>query len=101
MPSGFDEERAHESFMQGGYYEHDFDDSQTSLLAMNTIFFKDDNKCKIDKGNQQLDWLDNTLQEAASNGRKYILSMHVFPGINYFNGKEERFWHQDHTDKFL
>ena len=27
--------------------------------------------------------------------------MHVFPGLNYFNGGVNNFWHQQYTDSFL
>lgn len=58
MPKGMDRNATNATFMQGGYYRYDFDDSNLTLLALNTMFFKDDNKCALEDGSEQLDWLE-------------------------------------------
>lgn len=58
VPTSFNREAAFRTFMQGGYYRHDFEDSTTSLLALNTMFFMKENECEFDKADEQLEWLE-------------------------------------------
>lgn len=44
-PKGFDRDEASRTFMNGGYYRHDFPQNSLTLLALNSINFKDDNQC--------------------------------------------------------
>jgi hypothetical protein len=83
VPADFKREQARESFMNGGYYRHDFANTNTSLLAVNSMYFMAENKCQLSRGDRQLDWIEAQL---ATEGRQYILSMHVFPGLNYYKG---------------
>lgn len=45
QPSGFDYESAKSTFMDGGYYRHDFPNETTSLLALNSMYFMSQNMC--------------------------------------------------------
>lgn len=47
------------TFMYGGYYRYDFAKTRTTILALNTMYYKTKNKCGYDKGQQQLKWLEH------------------------------------------
>lgn len=91
-----------ETFLKGGYYRYDFENKPVSLLALNTMYFMSENMCMLNQSQVQLDWFEKHLSEnkASPNPRKFILSMHVFPGLNYYMGKKQVFWHQDVAEKF-
>jgi hypothetical protein len=82
QPKEFSKEAARQTFMQGGYYRHDFRNSNDTLLALNSMYFMTENQCQLQRGSAQLDWLESQITNSS---RKFILSMHVFPGLNYFN----------------
>ena len=44
-PENFDLKSAKETFMQGGYYRHAFKDENIEILAMNTMYFMQENIC--------------------------------------------------------
>lgn len=54
-------EQVKSTFTSGGYYRHDFPKSKTSVLVLNSILFKDNNKCKPEKAYEQLTWLAKQL----------------------------------------
>ena len=87
--------------MKGGYYSHDFADTELTLLALNSMYFKTDNNCSLEVGHSQLDWLERVLQKNSllpkQEQREFVLSMHVFPGLNYFSGWVEVFWRDEFT----
>jgi len=58
QPAGFDREAARETFLVGGYYRHQFADSKTTLLALNSMYWKLDNECELDIAEQQMNWLE-------------------------------------------
>ena len=52
----------------------------------------------------QLVWLDNTLNSSSS--KKYLLTMHIFPGLNYFkkdvsSNPIQEFWMANYTQRYL
>jgi hypothetical protein len=49
-PRGFKRNATRDSFLQGGYYIHDFEGTKQSLIALNTMYFKADNICSLDQG---------------------------------------------------
>jgi hypothetical protein len=54
---------------------------------MNTIYFSRElkNLKKSDaEALRQLDWLNKTL---ASSDKKFLITMHIFPGLNFFEDK--------------
>lgn len=61
------------------------------------MYFASENECGFDVADYQLEWLKNMLEA----DKKFILSMHVFPGLNYYYGQEQVFWHVNFTEKFL
>lgn len=99
VPESFNRAEASLTFSKGGYYRHDFKHSDRTLLVLNTMFFKKDNECSLGDGFAQLDWLEAQLE--AIEDRKVLLSMHVFPGVNYFMKNNQVFWHEDATERFL
>lgn len=98
LPKNFDREEAQKSFHNGGYYSYEFPGTNIELLALNTMYYKSENHCAFSYGYEQIDWLKEKTQ---ATGKKFLLSMHVFPGLNYFNDKQEIFWHDEALDKFL
>lgn len=75
--------------MKGGYYRYDFPKTRTTVLALNTMFYKYKNKCGKNAGLEQLNWLKKQLRSNRWKifKRKFILTMHVFPGQNNYKGK--------------
>jgi len=49
------------TFLQGGFYRHDFAGKSSSLLALNTMYFMIENQCMLNKTNEQLDWFETQL----------------------------------------
>lgn len=45
QPKGFKREMARKSFLQGGYYRHDFEGQEFSLISLNSIQFMKKNIC--------------------------------------------------------
>ena len=45
LPSNFDYQNARQSFLEGGFYQYNFADIDVSLIALNTMYFKEDNHC--------------------------------------------------------
>ena len=48
-PKAFDRVEARKTFMQGGYYRYDFEDKPFSLISLNSVQFKSDNRCAHDR----------------------------------------------------
>lgn len=71
--------------MDGGYYRYDFEEgAPLSVIGLNTIYYHWRNKYDLDGGDRQLDWLKLQLASAEP-GRRFILMMHVFPGLFYLD----------------
>ena len=106
LPAGFDYNGVKETFLKGGYYRHDFKGKSTSLLALNSIYFMATNNCSMDHAQAQMQWVEQQLAEneklnGTSKHRQFILSMHVFPGIDYNFGKNKDYWYQNFTSQFI
>ena len=69
------------------------------LIGLNSMYWMKENNCGMNMGTQQLEWLDSYLTQSSPHD-KFILSMHVFPGLNYYINWEQQFWHQNFTDRF-
>ena len=95
MPVGIDPELTRETMMQGGYYRYDFPNTNLTFLGLNSIFFMNSNKCALEDGSKMLDWVESLLSEE----RDFLLSMHVFPGVNSNLGGEQ-YWQEDVTVRF-
>ena len=44
-----DYQNVKQSFMEGGFYSHNFPSSNTTVLALNTVLFMKGNECQLDK----------------------------------------------------
>lgn len=57
----------------------------------------------LDRGDDQLLWLQKLLQQNQElpDPRQFIISMHVFPGLNDYNKEVEVFWHNESLSTFL
>ena len=93
-----------DTFFDGGYYRYDFENRSISLLALNTIMYMAKNREYSDAMQNQINWLEKIFIKNAAlvaNERKqFMISMHVFPGLNYFKGVETM-WLPDWQNKFL
>ena len=93
-----------EPFFDGGYYRYDFENRDLSLLAMNTVMYMSGNREFTSAMQNQMDWLEKNLKENAQlpveSRKQFMISMHVFPGLNYFNHVEP-LWLLKWQDKFL
>ena len=68
--------------MAGGYYRYDIPDSNLTFLGLNSMFFKRDNECALGDGAIMMkEWMAKQLEDE----RDFILGMHVYPGLNWFN----------------
>lgn len=99
LPKGFNYTEAKSTFEKGGYYSYSFPDSNIELIALNSMYYKKENRCSFDKGKAQLEWLKEKVGQDGD--KKFVLSMHVFPGLNYYNNAPEIFWHLNETKTFL
>ena len=102
LPPNFDYNAANETFSYGGYYRYDFNNSDLSFIGLNTMFWNKKNQCMFDRADEQILWLYDTLKNNSklADPRQFIISMHVFPGLNDFLGVEE-FWHANYTRIFM
>ena len=57
-PEGMDRYQAKETFMHGGYYRYDIPNTDMTVLALNSMFFKEDNPCAFGDGADMLDWFE-------------------------------------------
>ena len=81
-------EEIEDTFREGGFYRVDLNEKLT-LLALNTLYYdaKRDPHIASGSGVQQMFWMKNILAE--ENDRKYIIMMHVYPGVRT---KAEQMW---------
>ncbi|CDW78580.1 UNKNOWN [Stylonychia lemnae] len=86
------------TFKKGGYYRYELTDS-ISFIALNTIYFSIRNDIDLQTGDEQLLWLSNQLAGASSD-HKFIIQMHIFPGLFFFNGVEQ-FMRTNYTTQLL
>lgn len=86
--------------MSGGYYRWDFSD-QLSLLSFNSIFMNyRDETHDSEEETSQLEWLERQLSDENTPDRKFIIQMHIPPGMWYFQ-REEQFWKSQLQERFL
>lgn len=94
------------TFFKGGYYLYDFPGSDLTLISLNSLLFIKKNKCNHKGAVQQLDWLQEVFKENESGPgqkprRQFILSMHEFHGVNYFNEKFQNFWIEKFGNRYV
>ena len=72
------------TFMSAGYYRVDISDT-LSVLTFNNEYMDNDDDTSFQESEaaEQLDWLETQLSGAANEGRKFILSGHIYPGTRY------------------
>lgn len=87
-----------DDFLEGGYYRYDIPNSDIAVLSLNTIAFATENECMLEKGYIQLKWLEKQLKSQVN--RKFILQMHIFPGLNYYKNSQQVFWKDNFTEAF-
>lgn len=51
-----------ESFLEGGYYAHEFPNSNLTFIALNSIMFIGHNKCDHDGAMKQIEWLHKLFE---------------------------------------
>lgn len=88
-----------ETFRQGGFYRWDFSD-QLSLLSINSIFMNYRDQTNDEAEQAQLEWLKKQLSEDNTPDRKFLIQMHIPPGMWYFKW-DEQFWKSKSQDIFL
>lgn len=68
------------------------------------MYYKTDNLQGFDVGDGQFDWMTEQFEEnlklTDEQQREFILSMHVFPGMEYY-GKAKNFFRVDAEEKFV
>jgi hypothetical protein len=68
------------TFYYGGYYKYKIPNTDLTFYGLNTMYYKEGNKCSYSTGDEQLKWLKNNLIDHMQSGTKAVLGMHVFPG---------------------
>lgn len=104
------------TFKKGGYGIADFsEDKNFKMIILNTIFFSVNyrNLCGDtlqDPGEDELQWLRETLQQCKDKNHKVWLSYHIPPGIDIFgtihgkgNCEQKIFptWKKNYNEEFL
>lgn len=56
------------------------------MIALNTMYLNSQNTHDLAAGEKQLQWLKTELESAAKSEpeRKFILTMHIYPGVYSF-----------------
>ena len=86
------------TFMEGGYFVYDYN-NEISFMCINSLYFSVKNaEYYSDVSKKQLDWIENTLKKAGRK-KKFILNMHVFPGM-YNPGEKQQFWEDEYNNRF-
>jgi hypothetical protein len=72
------------TFKYGGYYRVDVD-AKLSILAVNTMYLnkKNDPATQGTEAQDIIAWMRSQLSLAKQEGRKYILTSHIYPGAKY------------------
>ena len=71
-----------------------------AVISLNTMFYKENNKCDTEGGQRQLEWLARELTYGEAD-TKFILAMHVYPGVNLFDDETEHFLHTEDQKRLL
>jgi sphingomyelin phosphodiesterase len=72
------DDTANMQFRQTGYYSQNITDNLL-LVAINTLYYDDNNLFKTCSDTTQWDWLTNTLEMAQTNSQSVWLIGHIFP----------------------
>ena len=85
----FDIQNIERTFRFGGFYLYHLPGRQTSFLVLNSQYFDIRNKCSMDRGLEQLRWLEQTLKLTSAlpqaQQKHFILSTHIPPGLNSYS----------------
>lgn len=90
-----------DTMMDGGYFRVDNlggANSKLSVISLSTIYYHRLNQYDPETGMKQLAWLNTQLSSAPA-GSKFILMMHIFPGLFYLD-KIEYFWTESSLTEF-
>ncbi len=115
---GADSEDFFKTYPAGGYYVADPPGSKALFVCLNSILFSRHRiENNADEGDdialKQLDWLELTLAEAGSAGKKVWLITHIPPGVDIFGtvstymdksgyiSNADSFWKEEYHELFL
>lgn len=98
MPAGMDRDATKATFMEGGYYKYSIPNSNLTVLALNSMYFKPENTQCLSDGDAMLDWLEKEIN--SNDTGDYLLAMHVYPGLNLANGAVQTLWQAKPTQRF-
>ncbi len=81
---------AEASFKYGGYYKIDID-SHITVLSVNTMYLnkKNDNSKQGSEAEDILAWMRSHLTLAKQQGRKFILTNHIYAGAKYSSNSKD------------
>lgn len=91
-----------DTFEFGGYYSVNIDERNT-VVMLNTNYWSV-NSYKLDRnitviGDRQITWLHGQLETAQMEDRLVILTGHIPPGIDFYNGKS--LWLSNYTEAYI
>jgi len=87
-----------ESFLDGGYYSYQASED-LMIITLNSLYNLRWNNKDKDGSVRQLHWLEDVMDEA-SDSTKFIIQMHIFEGLNWYEGVEN-FWTSDSLEDFI
>jgi len=85
------------TFLQGGYYRYDFSE-ELAFLSINSVILNTLNAADLDEGATMLSWMET--QFSSSPSTKFVLFMHIFPGMIYATSLLE-FWQEAFLESYL
>jgi len=112
---GADPEAFTRTYFAGGYYQAQPSPSEVLFICLNTVLFSVhwSSEGAEDAPTKQLDWLEHTLADAAFQGKKVWILMHVPPGADVYgtvttymdeNGQvsdADMLWKEEYQKRFL
>ena len=73
-----------DTLLFGGFYRVDVD-SKLSILAVNTLYLnkKNDATNQTTEATGQIAWMRDQLTQGKAQGRRFIITTHIYPGAKY------------------
>jgi sphingomyelin phosphodiesterase acid-like 3 len=88
----------YETFLKGGYYFQDLQKRKLRLLLLNTVAYAYRRGHWADDPYDQFVWIENTTQDAHSQGYKVGIAMHIPAGVSYIGATQG--WPTEYVNRF-
>ena len=91
-----------DTLMFVGYYRVDVDDN-LSILAVNTLYLNKKNNDtwgQTTEGTEQIAWMRDQLSTGRAQGRKFLITTHIYPGAKY-DQKSKNLFTPDYNEDYF